>query len=208
MQIDELNVPVYENFDQFNGTFESLPPGFAVSKDGIILLSADDVEDFKSPHDGGTATGACRPWDLGDNDFALGYQPTADEFSPGFFLACVSNSTGKTIQRVSISYEIVCLNNENRSSSLNFEYSMDGITFLHISKLDYTSPTQEMVTASWEISIRNTELELPSSLRDKACIWIRWYGNDAGGAGSRDEYGINNFSIIFKEKKGTVIVIE
>ena len=36
-------------------------------------------------------------------------------------------------------------------------------------------------------------------------IWIRWYGDDNGGSGSRDEYGINNVRIVPRGPEGTII---
>ena len=208
MVVDRIRVPVLEDFDGFEGTCEFLPDGFAVSKDGSNLLTEADSGDFKTSHAGGTSEGACRPWNLGNGDLALGYQPTSDEFTPGFFVVSVSNATGRAVKRISISYEVVCFNNENRSSSLDFEYSLDGLRFIRVRELRYVSPEAEDPDVSWETSMRSIGLELSDSLANGACIWLRWYGDDMGGGGSRDEYGINNLSVIFLEGKGTVVVVE
>ncbi|MCK5850758.1 MAG: hypothetical protein KAH23_07570 [Kiritimatiellae bacterium] len=210
MSVDQIGVSVHEDFDGLEGTFESLPDGFAVSKDGSNLLSEADGKEFLTSHPGGTSEGACRPWDLEDGDLALGYQPTSDEFSPGFFLVSVSNATGRVVKKIKVSYEVVCLNNENRSSSLDFEYSRNGLTFVRVASLRYVSPVEEDPDASWETFIRSINLELSVPLQNGSLIWFRWYGDDMniGGSGSRDEYGINNLSVTFAEGDGIVIVIQ
>jgi hypothetical protein len=49
-------------------------------------------------------------------------------------------------------------------------------------------------------------LKIP--LADSENIYIRWHIEDAGGSGSRDELGINNFSITFHKPTPTVIMIQ
>lgn len=207
MVIAELGKPVRESFDSFEGTFETLPPGFAVSKDGSNCLTAADGGDFKPPHSGGTAEGACRPWDLGDGDRALGYQPTSSEFTPGFFMLTVSNVTGEAAGMLEVTYEVVCLNNEDRSCSLDLEWSRDGIVFTRIPAVTYASPTREDNPAEWVVSRRTVALRLRDPIRTGRCFLLRWYGDDNGGSGSRDEYGINNVSVTLRSRRGTVIVV-
>ena len=209
MVITNRGKPVCENFNDFEGTFESLPPEFAVSKDGSNCLTAADSADFKPPHSGGTTEGACRPWKLSSGNHALGYQPTSTEFTPGFFMATISNATGEAVALVEVSYEIVCYNNENRSSSLDFEYSRDGIVFSRIAAAAYTSPEREDNPAHWTITGRSVAIHLRKQpLVAGGRLWLRWYGDDNGGAGSRDEYGIDNVEVVLRSRRGTVITVE
>ena len=204
----KTGTPVREDFDGFEGTFESLPAGFAVSKTGSNCLTAADVDDFKSPHAGGTAQGACRPWDLGDGDHALGYQPTSTEFTPGFFLVTISNATGEAVTMVNVSYDVVCLNNESRSSSLELEYSTDGLVFSRIASASFISHALATDSATWMVYPRSALIRMKKPLPIGSRLWLRWYGDDAGGEGSRDEYGINNVVVSLQSRPGTLIVVE
>jgi len=197
-----------ETFDTLEGTFESLPAGFAVSKDGSNCLSAADSGDFKAPHAGGTSEGACRPWDLGDGNLALGYQPTSAEFTPGFFMVSISNATGEAVGLVEVAYQVVCYNNENRSSSLDLEYSRDGSAFTRIPSVSYSSPMREENPAHWAVTARSTAIHLRKPLAARGRFWLRWYADDNGGSGSRDEYGIDNVTITLRSRRGLVITIE
>jgi hypothetical protein len=207
MPIPKMGKAVCESFDTFAGTFESLPPGIAVSNTGSNCLTAADSDDFKSPHPGGTAEGACRPWDLGNGDHALGYQPTASEFTPGFFMLTISNAAAEAGGVVEVSYEIVCLNNENRSSRLDFEYSRDGVAFTAVRAAAYASPREEDSPAHWTVTKRSVGIRLRPALEPGQRFWFKWRGDDNGGSGSRDEYGINNVCVILKGRKGTVISV-
>lgn len=207
MVVVKTGVTACEDFNGFQGTFESLPPGFAVSNTGSNCLTAADSDEFKPPHSGGTSEGACRPWDLGGGDYALGYQPTLSEFTPGFFLVTVSNATGEAVTLIEVSYEIVCYNNENRSSSLDLEYSLDGTAFTRVGSAGYSSPAREDPEPYWKTCRRSASIELAKPMQPGARFWIRWYGDDDGGSGSRDEYGIDDVAVALRSRRGTVIVV-
>ncbi|MBN2300880.1 MAG: hypothetical protein JXN60_00055 [Lentisphaerae bacterium] len=196
-----------EDFNSFLGTYESMPTGFAVSKDGSILLCDTNTADFRGVHSGGTVEGACLAWNLSDGDHALGYQPTEDEFTPGFFLLAISNCTGQTIARLDVSYDVVFYNNEDRSSYLQLEYSSDGKTFTTIGSSHCTTPLEADIAPAWSNCCYLLHVVCSQAVSAGSCMWLRWYGDDNAGTGRRDEYGINNVTVTPRPVCGTVISV-
>jgi hypothetical protein len=205
--IPKLGLAIEQNLNSFEGTFATLPSGFAVSKDAVNIMTSDD-EDFRGIKDPAATTGGCYAWKLADNNYSLGYQPTADEFTPGFFLAVVSNTTGHAVREMTVSYTVVCRNNENRSASIDLQYSLDGTSYDTIAAARFVSPEEEDSTPLWEQSSRTCVLNPPTPLGDGTCVWFRWYVDDLAGTGSRDEIGIDNVHITFHPPKGTVIFVK
>jgi len=206
MEVSLAGVPYLENFNGFLGTYETLPVGCFVSLDSSNLLTATNT-DFHGIHAGGVTAGGCYAWNVGRNDYALGYQPTDSEFTPGFFLVVVSNATKVVVQELDVSYDVFCLNNADRSSSLDFEISCDGKFYSRLTGLVFVSGQLRDDSGSWVRSARSCHIVFPKPVAVGNCIWLRWLGNDAGGASSRDEYGIDNLRIILHHKGGTVISI-
>lgn len=207
LPVTRMKKPVTEGFGGFVGTYGSLPVGFSVSKDGSTLLAATNSLDFRGIHSGGTVEGSCLAWDRYGGNYALGYQPTEAEFTPGYFLLVLSNSTGSAIGRVDVSYEVTYYNNENRGSSLALEYSPNGTSFVSVAGSVVTTPQVEDASPSWTNVARSCQLTFKPPVQDGSLIWIRWMGDDAGGSGSRDEYGIDNVSIVARPPGGTVISV-
>ncbi|MDD4873137.1 MAG: hypothetical protein PHR77_21500 [Kiritimatiellae bacterium] len=204
--VTHVNVTFLENFNEFRGTLDSLPVGWAVSVNGSTILNV--TNDFNGVHSGGVTAGGCYAWMLNSGDYALGYQPITEEFTPGFFMVVVSNATESAVKECYISYEVVCLNNADRSSSLDLEMSFDGVSFSRVNELTFVSPLARDVDAVWQRSLRSCCLMLPQPLSSGHSIWFRWYGDDVAGSSSRDEYGIDNFMITFRFRRGMLIKIQ
>jgi len=204
--VSQAGLPCVETFNGFRGTYETLPAGFSVSLDSTNLLAATN-NDFHGVHAGGVTAGGCYAWNLGNGDYALGYQPTESEYTPGFFLAVVSNATKAAVHELDISYDIVCLNNADRSSSLDFEISYDCKLFSRHAVMAFVSVQAHDDAGSWVRVSRSCHIVFPNPVAAGGCIWLRWYGDDAGGTSSRDEFGIDNLKIILHRKAGMVISI-
>jgi len=207
--VTKFNVVFQEDFNSFRGTLGTMPAGWVVSTNGSTILTT--TNDFRGVDPGGVIPGGCYAWNVGTNaqgiDYALGVQPTADSFTPGFFMVVVSNATKAAIKEISLSYEVVCFNNADRSSSLDLEMSLDGISFVKINELAFLSPQTHSSNAVWDRSAYSCKMVLPRALKNEQCLWLRWYGDDSGGSGSRDEYGIDNFKILFHCISGTLLSI-
>jgi len=202
--LGQIEGAVRENFDSFRGTFATLPPGFNVSKDAKSLMPAGD-DDFRGTNAGGVTTGGCYAWSLGNVNHALGCQPTGDKFNPGFFMLVASNATGVALHGLSLDYSIVFRNNEDRASALDFEFSFTGTNFNRVAEVTFCTPAKREEHAAWKTVSRSLEIRFQPRMAPGARLWIRWYGSDAGGSGSRDEYGIDNVRLRPRGSDGTVV---
>ena len=194
----------HEDFNSFEGTYESLPTGFCVSKNGSSLMGADD-SDFRGVNDGNLSTGGCYAWEPAVSNRALGYQPTTEEFTPGYFGADLSNSTTRVFRFLKIRYDLVYLNNENRSSMLRLEIrDQDG----NMSTAGtVATPAAENSPAAWTRVTISRLIPLSAELEPGKTFKIRWYSDDSAGSGARDEFGIDNVYINGFRSIGTVITV-
>ena len=188
----------------FQGTYESLPAGFSVSKDGCTSMETGDA-DFRGCSSGNVTTGGCYAWVLDRVRRAVGYQPTADEFTPGYIMASVSNATGTLVHSLVIRYDVVYLNNADRSSRLDFEYSIDEVAFAQVASVSLVTPAPRDTNSVWIVCPRKVRIDLAPERRALGRVRRRWMGNDEGGSGSRDEYGLMNISVKACWSDGTVL---
>ena len=204
--MDRLGVAVAEDFDAFRGCFSNLPPGWAVSKDGAHPMQVDDP-DFRGCSTGGVTTGGCYAWQIAPGNYALGCQPTEDKFTPGGFDVVASNATGVALRNLSVSYDVVFLNNADRQSRLDLAVSADGTNFGTIAEISFTTPGSRDGSPSWRTCARSTRVRLARLVAPGELIWIRWISTDAGGSGSRDEYGIDRVLVTPRGPDGMVAVV-
>ncbi|NET89760.1 MAG: hypothetical protein F6K45_16985 [Kamptonema sp. SIO1D9] len=105
----------------------------------------------------------------------------------------MENNTGNTINNLAISYDIFAYNDQPRANSLNFSYSSDDSSYTNVPLLDFTS-TEAAGTPSWISNPRSTTIN-SLSLTSGNFFYLRWTGDDVSGAGSRDEFALDNISI-------------
>lgn len=190
-----------ENFQNFTGSgFAPTPAPGQLDSDIIIVnglsdggMSYGDTRtsgDFARgiDIDGGVSTGGVYAFTVAGNS-SLGAQPIGSDFTPGSFDFRIENTTGNTLNGFEISYDLLVNNNEGRANSFNFLFSIDGVNFLQVPALNYTSP--EAADANGFVSIPRSAT-FNASVASGAFIYLRFEGDDATGSGSRDEFAIDN----------------
>lgn len=125
-------------------------------------------------------------------DRCLGIQPTAADWTPGTVTLRIQNNGTTNITSIDIAYEIKVLNNEARSNSFNFSHSPDNSTYASVGSLDYTSTAA--ASGSWTTVTRSTTIS-SLNITPGSYFYFRWSGNDVGGSGSRDEFGLDDIAI-------------
>ena len=148
----------------------------------------------RGPSTGGKTTGGIYAFDIGSGNVILGVQPTDADFTSGDLTLRVENTTGATVTNVYISYEIWVYNDEDRANSLNLSYSTDDSSYTPVVALDFTTPELADATPAWTSTSRLTTVT-GINLANGAVIYLKWTGNDVGGSGSRDEYGIDDIEV-------------
>ncbi|MFZ1703452.1 MAG: hypothetical protein WAT79_03845, partial [Saprospiraceae bacterium] len=126
------------------------------------------------------------------NNGALYIQPGGSDWAPGTATFRIQNNSGGIIEAIDLAYDILVRNDQARSNSFNFSYSIDGTNFTNIPALDYTSPLTADPTPIVINSVPRTYSLTGLSILDGNFIYFRWSGADVGGSGSRDEFGLDN----------------
>lgn len=128
-------------------------------------------------------------------DPALYIQPGESDFTPGSITLRIKNMGPTNLQQITVSYDILILNDQNRSNVLNFSHSADDIGYTAVGTADYASATAaDQMPVVTRIG-RGPFIIAGLNVSPGGFYYLRWTGDDAGGAGSRDEFGLDNISV-------------
>jgi len=86
-------------------------------------------------------------------------------------------------------------NDQPRSTSISLEYSTDNITFTPVPGVSKIN-TPLAATGGTIVLATSFDRVIPVSLVDNAFIYLRVLSDDNGGAGNRDEIGIDNLKVL------------
>lgn len=143
----------------------------------------------------GVGTGGIYAFQVASGDYALGVQPVGADFTPGEFILRMANETGSTATTVLVNYYVYVRNDQGRSNSLNFAYSVDGLNYTIVNQLKCIS-NQTANTVGWRRNQRIVNLT-GLSIQDNSFFYFKWIGNDEGGLNDRDEFALDNVSVSF-----------
>ncbi|OWY24672.1 hypothetical protein C7N43_20825 [Sphingobacteriales bacterium UPWRP_1] len=151
----------------------------------------------RGPATPGITTGGIYGCTYTTGNQALWIQPASNDFSGpngGSVNLQVCNNSGSALTSLTISYDILAYNDQGRSTSFNFFYSTDGSTYNQVSALDYTTPAAADALPAVVTVPRSTTLT-GLNIPNGALFFLRWFGNDVSGSGSRDEIGLDNILV-------------
>lgn len=206
LQINTSGTPNIIDFTGFDGSgFDAAPAAGQLDSDTWSVLGLSDGDlafgasgiggDYaRGTSAGGTTTGGVYAFDDNGNEF-LGVQAGGSDFTPGSFVLRVQNNTGNPIVSFDVSYEIKVFNDQGRSNSFNFSHSGDNVTFTPEASLDYTSTEVADAVPVWVTENRTITLS-GLNIANGDFYYFAWDSDDVGGAGSRDEMGVDNIEII------------
>ncbi|HOX78435.1 MAG TPA: hypothetical protein PLW31_10400 [Bacteroidales bacterium] len=137
-------------------------------------------------------TGGFYSFQVATGDYAFGTQPTGNDWTPGTMTLRIKNNTGLSISGISFSYNICVYNDQPRSNSFNFSYSIDSSAYIQITDLNYSTPTT--ATSGWTI-VPRSYLISGLSIANGASFFFRWNSDDVLGTGGRDEIALDDITI-------------
>lgn len=154
---------------------------------------------------GGVVDGGFYAFDVDEKNnttnYALGFQPTQNDFTPGSITLKIENTTGQYIEAINLAFKIWNFNDFDYSTKLSFAYSYDNITFVDVSVLNYSSPAVFVADpfqggAKWESSLIGTvinDLAVPNN----GFIYLRWTTDDLNAltTESRDEIALDDINV-------------
>jgi hypothetical protein len=195
-----------ENFDGFTGAgFSPNPdPGQLHSGNWRVTGMSDGNGVFGGTHitgdfargssTGGVTTGGLYAFDVGGGTTIMGVQPGGTDFTPGAFTLRLENTSGKTVEFLDLEYDIYVLNDQDRSNSFNFAFSFDDISYTAVPSLNYTTPAAADAEPVWVKVERSTTIS-GLTFQHGDFIYFQWQSGDAGGSGSRDEFGLTKINL-------------
>jgi MYXO-CTERM domain-containing protein len=142
---------------------------------------------------GGVATSGIYAF-LDGSDPMFGIQPSAADATPGALTLRLVNNTGQVLAGFQVSYNVLVLNNDGRSTSMDFSYSIDDLNYTAVPNIRVTSGQAADVGAVWTATPATTPVIL--SVPTDGMFYVRWVTNDVAGGGGRDELGIDDIVIV------------
>lgn len=136
-------------------------------------------------------------------------QPTGADWNPGTLTLRVQNTTGRTLTRLAVGYDLFVNNSGPRANAFNFSYSTDGTNFTSVGGNcggNYTSPEAAdgagfVLGASKSLSITGL------NVANGNFIYLRWNGADVTGSGNRDQFGLDNIVVTSVHSVNTAIAV-
>ncbi|NCY22111.1 hypothetical protein EBX31_09170, partial [bacterium] len=195
------------NFTGFTGAgFGASPTAGQLDSDNWVIRGMSDspapsfgaslnAADFaQGTSNGGVSTAGIYAFNVGSGNIALGVQPTTADFTPGEIVLRIQNTTGATINNLTVSYKVYVLNNDGRANSFNFSHSSDDTTYSAVSALDYTSQATASASPTWVAVTRSATLT-GLSIANNSFYYLRWASDDVSGSGNRDEFALDDVSV-------------
>jgi Abnormal spindle-like microcephaly-assoc'd, ASPM-SPD-2-Hydin len=130
-------------------------------------------------------------------DKMLGIQPTGSTFQSatnGNITLRVQND-GTAATTASIGYEVYVNNDQARSNSLLLSYSTDNVTYTPVPAATYTS-SAALDASGLVLATTVIQSGIAVAVPANGFLYVRWTGVDVSGSGTRDEFGIDDVSIV------------
>lgn len=196
------------DFDDFRGAgFVEEPTSTQLDSDSYRVTGLSDgnasfgINDTSGDHargenDGGVSTGGIYGFEVGTNDYALGWQGAGSDMTPGDITLRVRNNTGSTITSFVLSFDVLVYNDQGRSNNVTFNSSfVDESGYNNSETGVVVSGEAADTTPAWvRTSITNLALT-EGSVADGEFVYLRWSTDDVSGGGSRDEFAIDNICL-------------
>lgn len=155
---------------------------------------------------GGVTTGGTYAFDIGSGNIALGVQPTGTDFTEGYYELEVTNDSGATVAAWELGFNSYSYNNAERANSFNFSYSINGINYTAVAAGSFTSVGTSDPPPAWTLGVAYNET-IVASVASGGSLFLRWEGDDVSGAGTRDEFALDDVSIVAIPEPSTLALI-
>jgi len=202
----KLQMPVKIDFQSYSGSgFAPLEgQGRLDSRAWRVTGLSDGNMEFSGTYLGGdygrgispgkVSSGGVYAFQVNTNTRILGFQATGTDLIPGTLTLKINVSDLDKADRIEIAYNAYVMNDQNRSTAIKFEWSIDDKKYTQINDLSFNTPIASEAQASWQSMTREGMIPV-SNLETMDHLYLRWHMNDAGGSGSRDEWGLSNIQI-------------
>lgn len=204
LAIEALEKTVTLDFRNYTGAGVSASPtiaqlhssnwAFSGMSDGQLLHGETNTTgDYaQGTSTGGVTTAGLYAFDVNGNT-AFGVQANGTDFNGGKAVLRLQNQTGSTITAIQVAYNLFVFNDQDIASTINLEYSTDGVNYTTATDFAFTSPTTN-TGAAW--SSANAQSGFISGLRlgGGSFLYLRW-DNTLSAASEADEIAIDDIQV-------------
>lgn len=205
--IDFDNTVANVNNGQYLGTgFTTSPVAGQLNSDAWATTGMSDggggfggsytTLDFaRGTSSGGVGTGGYYAFTVSTGNSAFGIQPGGNDWTPGTLTLKVQNNTGSVLSSLGLAYKVFNFNDGLYSGTFNFSYSVDNVTYIPVSTVDFASIEAADGSPVWKAYLRSLSIT-GLTVANGDYIYLRWLGDDNGGSTSRDEFALDDISIV------------
>ncbi|MGV9003732.1 T9SS sorting signal type C domain-containing protein [Flavobacterium sp.] len=168
-----------------------------LSSDGTFNFGEDSVGETVfdgGASDGSEEDGGLYAFQVSPNNAAFGIQPTAIDFNPGTLTLKIQNTTGATINSLSIGYKVYVYNDQASSTSFNFSHSLNNSAYTSVPNINFTSATTADDNPEWKAHYRVVTIS-GVTLTNNNYYYLRWTGTNVGAA-PFDEIALDDITVI------------
>ena len=148
-------------------------------------------------------TGGIYGFSVGEVDWALGFQPTSGDMTPGTVTLHLKNGTPTIVNRVTIGFDLLFRNDASRSTRVSLSYGLDDHHYQSSKSGAWDSMGLSDTAFDWK-RFQHTETLTHFELHPLDSFYFRWSLSDALGHGSRDEVALDNVKIQFERSSEVV----
>jgi MYXO-CTERM domain-containing protein len=165
-------------------------------------VGADGSDYGRGTSAGGTSTGGIYAYDVDISpvieNYALGMQPTTEDFTPGLFQLRIINNTGAALNAIELSYTFLYRNDGARSMrhSVRVLRGDSNATSVSIASLQTETPGAASPASVWVPTPQSATVDLSSiPIPDGEFFTVVFQVIDFMGTGDRDEIAFDDVTI-------------
>ncbi len=180
-----------EDFNAFKGTGIASDPLAGQLDSDVWTVSGfgdPDADAARGTTSGGVTTGGLYAVMRGAGDSGLLIQPSGSDFTPGD-LTIRLDAGDAALTDVMLSFDRLVQNDQPRANSFDLSVSLDGSTYAALDAFTSGGPADMLGLMSQTVTVALPDLAAGAE------IFLQWTGDDTSGAGSRDEFGLDNILV-------------
>lgn len=183
---------------QSNGKLNSSTFSISGMSQGSVSFGGSSTSgDYaRGQNSGGVTSGGMYAFEVNTGDYAMGFQPTGSDFTPGSVTIRLNNQSGDTIKNLVFSFDLYEFNNDGRSTEIEVSHN-DAPTgsFTTLTNATITTQTAKTTPTKW---VKNTTAQSISGIEwlNGAFYYIKFTFSDNSGSGSRDEIALDNLNFL------------
>lgn len=170
--------------------------GFSSSSSTGAVTFGANITGGLGASDGNVTSAGIYAFQVSTGNYAIGIQPTGSYWNNGGNITLkVQNKTGANITSLLIAYTVYVRNDQARGNTFNLSTSADNSNYTNQTALDFTSKAVADGVPQWKAQ-RRVILLSSVSVTNNNFYYLRWYGADALGSGTRDEFALDDITVI------------